>query len=73
MALKTVTRHSALLCMLRLIKRDMDGLKGSSALTVFVCHRSLCFCVGVRVRGGMDVSKSFCGIVAVGIERLASN
>lgn len=72
MALKTVTKHPALLHVLHLIQEDVDGLKGGSALTVFVSHRSLCLRVGVHVYGGMDVSESICGTVAVGIERLAS-
>lgn len=51
LALKPVTQHSALLSMLHFIKKDTDALKGSGALTPFVCHGSLCFCVGVRDHG----------------------
>lgn len=71
LALKSVTQHSALLCMLQLIKKDVDRSKGSSALTVFVCHGSLC--LFLHVHGAKDVSGGICEIVAVGTERLASN
>lgn len=54
--------------------KDMDGLKERSVLSVFVCHGSLCFCVGVRVHVCMGgVSKTVSRKLAVGIERLASN
>lgn len=59
LALKSLTQHSALLCMLQLIKKDVDRSRGSSALTVFVCHRSLCLCV--HVHGDKAVSGGICG------------